>query len=59
LRFCAGVPSMVNCRSLVVKGDVFWGENITLMGAVNVINESSHAQTIPSGSTLSGSVTLR
>jgi len=58
-RFSAGVPSLVNCRSLTVKGDVYWGKNVRLEGDVTIINDSSQPQTVPSGSTLTGELVWR
>lgn len=58
-RFAAGIPLLLNCGSLTVQGDVYWGENIRLEGDVTVINESSQPQTVPSGSTITGSLVWR
>jgi UTP--glucose-1-phosphate uridylyltransferase len=57
--FSAGFPSLVNCRSLNVRGDVYWGENVRLEGDVTVINDSFQPQTVPSGSTLNGTLIWR
>jgi UTP--glucose-1-phosphate uridylyltransferase len=54
LRFPYGVPSLKNCRSLKVRGDVHWGKNTRLEGDAIVTNQATHPQTVPSGATLSG-----
>ena len=37
-RFPAGAPSLIDCQKLEVEGDVLFGENVTLIGDVKVIN---------------------
>ncbi len=37
-RFPFGAPSLLNCESLVVKGDIKFGANITLKGKVELVN---------------------
>jgi UTP--glucose-1-phosphate uridylyltransferase len=40
-RFPRGVPSLVECDSLRVKGDVRFGGGISLQGSVTLLNENS------------------
>ncbi|MFH0907398.1 MAG: UTP--glucose-1-phosphate uridylyltransferase [bacterium] len=54
-RFPSGAPSMLQCDSLTVKGDVQFGRNITLRGDVVVKNTDAMQMTIADGMTLSGS----
>ncbi len=39
-RFPQGVPSLLECTRLLVKGDVKFGSNVTLKGDVPLVNES-------------------
>ncbi|MBW1842484.1 MAG: UTP--glucose-1-phosphate uridylyltransferase [Deltaproteobacteria bacterium] len=44
-RFTSGVPSLVDCASLVVEGDVFFERNVTVKGRV-VISNSHKSQAV-------------
>jgi UTP--glucose-1-phosphate uridylyltransferase len=59
LRFPHGAPSMIDCESLSIRGDVVFDENVSLTGRVIIVNESGKQQTIPAGSVLEGSVSLQ
>jgi len=55
-RFPGGTPSLRNCSSLIVKGDIHFGTNITINGITSITNNSSHPVTIPDASTLTGTI---
>ncbi len=48
-RFPHGVPSLLNCEQLTIKGDVKFGKNVTLTGKVQLINKSDKQMKIESG----------
>lgn len=49
-RFPAGAPSMLECTSLTVRGDVTFGSEVRCVG--DVLVETDEPRTIPDGSTL-------
>jgi UTP--glucose-1-phosphate uridylyltransferase len=51
-RFQHGVPSLADCDSLTVEGDVFFETDVTLRGHVNIKNESGTPYTIEAGSVI-------
>lgn len=48
-RFPEGAPSLVDCESLVVEGDVRFGANVKLKGWVKVINPNEKQGRVPDG----------
>jgi UTP--glucose-1-phosphate uridylyltransferase len=58
-RFSRGVPSLVGCEKLVVEGDVRFGGNVVVKGAVRVTNTSGRQLSIPDGTQLEGSIILQ
>ena len=46
-RFARGTPSLIDCHSLTVTGNVYFGKRITIRGDVNIINPSSNEVFIP------------
>ena len=40
-RFSEGVPSLIQCESLTIKGDVRFESNVTIIGNVTIRNEGS------------------
>ena len=48
-RFPDGVPSLVNCRSLKIEGDVCFRENITITGHVTIKNKGVSQAEIKAG----------
>lgn len=42
-----GIPSLVNCKRLTIKGLVKMGSDVEFAGEVKVLNESATAKTIP------------
>ncbi|MBW1744444.1 MAG: UTP--glucose-1-phosphate uridylyltransferase [Deltaproteobacteria bacterium] len=49
-RFPRGTPSLVECKSLEVKGDVLFGQNVVVKGKIFISNHSENQVTIPDGS---------
>jgi UTP--glucose-1-phosphate uridylyltransferase len=52
-RFPSGAPSLVDCDSFSVTGDVKFGANVTLHGAVSITNTSSCQVTIKDNTEIS------
>ena len=52
-RFPQGPPSLLNCQSLTVQGDVYWGKGVVCEGSVEVSCTSSEPAHIPDRSVLS------
>jgi UTP--glucose-1-phosphate uridylyltransferase len=52
-RFPAGPPSLVECERLTVKGDVLFGADVTVRGAVTVEQEGEDQLKIEDGAVLS------
>jgi UTP--glucose-1-phosphate uridylyltransferase len=48
-RFPFGPPSLLKCLSLDIKGDIVFGQNITIKGRISLNNKSSEQVNIPSG----------
>ncbi|MFO7965933.1 MAG: UTP--glucose-1-phosphate uridylyltransferase [Desulfobacterales bacterium] len=55
-RFPFGPPSLVNCRSLTIRGDVTFGADIRLSGEVTLVNHRKEPLEIENGRTLEGSL---
>ena len=53
-RFPEDVPSLVECESLEIKGDVRFEADVKLRGKVIIRNFSDHQAFIPKGSTVEG-----
>ncbi len=51
-RFPGGVPSLSECRSLEIKGDVFFGGGVVIKGDVTIANRTKRRATVPEGSVL-------
>lgn len=54
-RVSNGVPSLVQCDSLTVKGDVRFGRGVVAKGNVRLANEGPAPQLVPDNSVLRGS----
>ena len=57
-RFPGGVPSLRECESLTVKGDVTFEAGVILKGEVVVENTSGTPKVIAAGSEVEGKVVL-
>jgi len=53
-RFPNGPPSLLNCASLKIQGDFVFGQDVTLVGDVELVNESDQQSMIPDGSKIEG-----
>jgi UTP--glucose-1-phosphate uridylyltransferase len=51
-RFCAGVPSLVECDSLTVKGDVKFEGNVVVKGSVTIQNSRDTQVVIEAGAVI-------
>jgi UTP--glucose-1-phosphate uridylyltransferase len=52
-RFPHGTPSLIDCTSLRVKGNVYFDKGIVVKGNVNIISPSSKKVHVPQGMTIS------
>jgi UTP--glucose-1-phosphate uridylyltransferase len=57
-RFPYGSPSLIECESLMVKGNVFFGNQVRLKGNVVIQYSGSSPVTIPDESIIEGVMTL-
>ena len=53
-RFPNGVPSLIDCRKLVVEGDVLFGQNIVIKGNAHITNTGKKQLVIPDGERIEG-----
>lgn len=53
-RFPGGVPSLVACERLVVRGDIRFGKDVVLQGVVEMRNESGEPLQVPDGAVIEG-----
>jgi len=52
-RFPYGTPSLIDCTSLRIKGNVYFDKGIVVKGEVNIISSSSKKVYVPQGTTIS------
>ena len=57
-RFPYGPPSLLNCESLTVKGDVFFGNHIVLKGNVVIQNSGGMPAKVPDETVIEGAISL-
>jgi len=57
-RFPYGPPSLLNCESLTVRGDVIFGNHIVLKGNVVIQNSGGMPVAIPDESIIEGAISL-
>lgn len=57
-RFPYGAPSLINCKSWTVKGDVKFGKNVSVEGTVIISNESDSQKTIPDNTVITTDLSL-
>ena len=55
-RFVKGVPSMTECSSVTIKGNVYFGSRVKLAGSVSIDNRSDKPLHIPNDAVVSGDV---
>jgi UTP--glucose-1-phosphate uridylyltransferase len=51
-RFSRGVPSLLECISLDVQGDVFFGRGVEIKGKVMIANHGDRPVSLPDGSVI-------
>ncbi len=54
ISFARGAPSLVACRSLVVKGDVHFGRGVKVVGDVRVEAPAGRSLALPDDTELRG-----
>jgi len=52
-RFSHGIPSLIDCTSLSIKGNVYFDRGIVVKGDVNIISPSSRKVCVPQGMVIS------
>ena len=57
-RFPQGAPSLLNCESLSVKGDVLFEAGVSVTGKAQVINDSGKQAVLREGTAVTGDVRL-
>jgi UTP--glucose-1-phosphate uridylyltransferase len=55
-RFPDGAPSLAECESLRISGDVRFGKDVVIAGKVSITNTSSAQARIPDGARLTGEI---
>jgi len=55
-RFAEGIPSLIDCESLAIQGDVRFEKNVTLKGKVVIKNNGKSQMVIKQGSVIDESV---
>jgi UTP--glucose-1-phosphate uridylyltransferase len=51
-RFPYDAPSLIDCRSLKVEGNVYFGKEVVIKGDVQILNTSSGKVSIPGGTVI-------
>lgn len=57
-RFKDGIPSLVDCESLTIEGDVFFENNVTIEGSVLITNSGNTQAVITEGATIDRDVSF-
>ncbi len=57
-RFPDGPPSLLDCESLTVRGDVRFEKDVVIRGRVTIVNAHSHQAVVRQGSVVSGDLVL-
>jgi len=57
-RFANGIPRLVDCRSLKIRGDVSFGTKVRLKGDVNIEAPTGRRTVVPDNTVLEGAVQL-
>jgi len=55
-RFNQGLPSLVDCESINIDGDVYFEDNVTIKGRVSIINSRSSPAIIKKGTIIDSDV---
>jgi len=51
-RFPHGAPSLIDCKKLVVEGDILFGRNVVIKGSVRITNKEKRQLVVPDGETI-------
>ncbi len=57
-RFLYGVPSLIDCKELTIKGDVQFGQNVSISGNISIVNNKREQIKIPDGQIIEESLTF-
>jgi len=57
-RFSQGTPSLLACEALTVKGNVFFGNNISIIGRVTINNPEPRPVILPDGTVIKQDLVL-
>lgn len=57
-RFVKGVPSLIDCESLAVEGDVYFEADVRIQGRVRIRNTKDNFVTIPAGTVIDTDLTF-
>ena len=58
-RFPAGPPSLINCTSLTVDGDILFEAGVIIRGSVNVRNTGKSQAVVPAGTVIDKDLTFK
>ena len=53
-----GIPSLIDCEFLTIKGDVFFEKNVTIKGRVTITNTSKSQATIKADAVIDSDLIL-
>ena len=48
-RFSSGIPSLIDCNSLKIEGNIYFGKEIVIKGDVNIVSRSPEKISLPDG----------
>jgi UTP--glucose-1-phosphate uridylyltransferase len=57
-RFKAGLPSLVNCESLSIEGDVYFEGDVTIKDSVSIKNSHASPAVIKKGTVIDSDITF-
>lgn len=57
-RFASGIPSLVDCESLTIIGDVFFEANVRIKGSVIINNRGGSQAVIKEGTVIEGDINI-
>ncbi len=57
-RFAHNAPSLIDCRSLTIHGNVYFGKGVVIRGDVNITSHSSKKVSIPGETVINGDLLL-
>jgi len=57
-RFPCGVPSLIDCEALTVRGDIFFNKDIVIKGNITLTNTKNRPYTLESGLVIDRSMTI-